>query len=669
MSLQRRLTLYFVLIVMLPLIAAAFGVQQVVGAELERRAVSALQPVLDAAVTGYNGEVEDLEPELRSSIGSPRLARLLVADDRPGLEGHLASLVARAEALDVIVLTTPDGDVLATAMRPPRFLNGFDVPTPIEIARSAEPKGEGFVRTEPTDVRIAGRGVVATAIGATWIDGRILAQPVREDVDLSLLRAETVIASTLPLDRVTSIDVDMGDRFETQLGGASIAEVRDLGGGEMRLVASTPSGPLTDVSRRLLLPMLGVLALALFATSALALVLARHLTQPLEELSAGALAIAEGRFDHQIPVRSRDEVGQLAIAFNEMRDRLASSYSQLSSSRDQLQRAVRRVGETLRSTHDMNQMLGSILNTAADAVDADAAVLWRFTPSRDGLQASLAVGLDGHAKGTVPVGHGIVGFVAERAQPVFLPSQGGPRPARGEPPFPATIAVPIYSEDRIAAVLAAYRNDESRPFGPEDLETVVFLAEQGGVAIENVLLHEEAQRLSLTDGLTGTWNRRYFQMQFRQILATATRFDRHFSVLMLDLDHFKVLNDTYGHQRGDAVLVEFARRVKETLREVDTFARYGGEEFIVLLPETDEVGARTTGEKIREEIRSQPFGALGEEPVPVTVSIGVASYPRHGERFDVLVESADKALYAAKQAGRDRVVIADPPQPNLHVAK
>jgi len=218
-------------------------------------------------------------------------------------------------------------------------------------------------------------------------------------------------------------------------------------------------------------------------------------------------------------------------------------------------------------------------------------------------------------------------------------------------------------------VLSAYRQDEKRPFTQQDLDTIQFLAEQGGVAIENVLLHEEAQRLSLTDGLTGTWNRRYFQMQFRQVLATATRFDRPFSFLMLDLDHFKQANDTYGHQRGDAILIEFSRRVKKALREVDTFARYGGEEFIVLLPETDEVGALTTGEKIREAIRSQPFAALGEEPVPITVSIGVASYPAHGDSFQVLVEAADQALYAAKQAGRDRVVVADVQGPNLKVAR
>ena len=192
------------------------------------------------------------------------------------------------------------------------------------------------------------------------------------------------------------------------------------------------------------------------------------------------------------------------------------------------------------------------------------------------------------------------------------------------------IAIPLFSQDRVMGVLAVYRNDPDRPFTQEDMDTVIFLAEQGGVAIENVQLHEEARRLSLMDGLTGIWNRRFLQMQFRQVLATATRFERPFSVLMLDLDFFKRINDTYGHQRGDAILIEFAHRVNGTLREIDTFARYGGEEFICLLSETDVEGARTTAEKICEVIRSEPFGAMGEEPIALTVSIGVASYPEHG---------------------------------------
>jgi diguanylate cyclase (GGDEF)-like protein len=234
----------------------------------------------------------------------------------------------------------------------------------------------------------------------------------------------------------------------------------------------------------------------------------------------------------------------------------------------------------------------------------------------------------------------------------------GQIPSRGEPQLPIAMAVPLISEDRIRGVIANYRADGSQPFSEEDLETVIFLAEQGGVALENVALHEEAQRLSLTDGLTGTFNRRYFQMQFRQVLATAQRFDRPFSVLMMDLDHFKKVNDTYGHQRGDAILIEFAQRATRLIREVDTFARYGGEEFICLLAETDVQGAVTTAEKIREAIKIEPYGARGEQQIDLTVSIGVASYGEHGEGYNDLVEAADRALYRAKEAGRDQVAVA-----------
>jgi diguanylate cyclase (GGDEF)-like protein len=127
---------------------------------------------------------------------------------------------------------------------------------------------------------------------------------------------------------------------------------------------------------------------------------------------------------------------------------------------------------------------------------------------------------------------------------------------------------------------------------------------------------------------------------------------------MLDLDFFKRINDTFGHQRGDAILIEFAHRVNGTLREIDTFSRYGGEEFICLLSETDVEGARTTAQKICEVIRNEMFGAIGEEPIALTVSIGVASHPEHGNSYRSLVEAADKALYEAKENGRNRVVVA-----------
>jgi diguanylate cyclase (GGDEF)-like protein len=407
-----------------------------------------------------------------------------------------------------------------------------------------------------------------------------------------------------------------------------------------------------------------LLGLALLGTTALAYLLARLISQPLEELAQGAAAIAEGRFDHRIPVRSRDEVGQLALAFNDMTARLHDTVGELSHSRDQLQRAVRRVGDTLRATHDMKQMLESVVNTAADALEAEVAILWSFSPGRrDELYASISRGIELDSLPKLDVSEGVVGFVAERATSIVIPppqgTQGMPRPARDEPSFPVAIVTPLYTQDRMVAVLALYRTEPRKHFTEEDVEMVHFLVEQCGVAIENVLLHEEAQRLSITDGLTGTWNRRFMQMQFKQVLATATRFDRPFSILMLDLDNFKQINDTFGHQRGDQILVEFAGRVKVALREVDTFARYGGEEFICLLQETALDGAITTAEKIRESIRSEPFGESDGRQLKLTVSIGVASYPQHGETYAALVESADQAMYRAKQLGRDRVAVAE----------
>jgi diguanylate cyclase (GGDEF)-like protein len=122
---------------------------------------------------------------------------------------------------------------------------------------------------------------------------------------------------------------------------------------------------------------------------------------------------------------------------------------------------------------------------------------------------------------------------------------------------------------------------------------------------------------------------------------------------MLDLDRFKQVNDRYGHQMGDAVLIELASRMRTEVREVDTLARYGGEEFVVVLPETDATGAARTADRLGEVIRSSPFCASSPHPLPVTASIGVAVFPDHGANASRLLRSADNALYAAKNDGRD----------------
>ncbi len=170
-----------------------------------------------------------------------------------------------------------------------------------------------------------------------------------------------------------------------------------------------------------------------------------------------------------------------------------------------------------------------------------------------------------------------------------------------------------------------------------------------------MLLHAEATRASTIDQMTGVWNYRYLLTSLNREVERANRFDRSLSVLMLDLDHFKRVNDAHGHPRGDAVLREFAARVQAEIREVDTLARYGGEEFAVVLPETTAAGAENLAERICAAIRSRPFTTDGSEvPIAVTVSIGGAVYPEHGSTSRDLIQAADRALYSAKAIGRDR---------------
>jgi diguanylate cyclase (GGDEF)-like protein len=178
---------------------------------------------------------------------------------------------------------------------------------------------------------------------------------------------------------------------------------------------------------------------------------------------------------------------------------------------------------------------------------------------------------------------------------------------------------------------------------------------------ELIVALQDVQRLSTTDALTGLGNRRQLGEALRREIERAGRFGRCLGVLALDLDHFKEINDRYGHRAGDGVLVEFAARVRRALREVDLAFRQGGEEFVILLPETDIPGSMTAARRVSDAVRHAAFpldGHTVSDAVPVTVSVGVAVYPRHARTGVDLLDAADQALYAAKAAGRDAVVLA-----------
>ncbi len=215
------------------------------------------------------------------------------------------------------------------------------------------------------------------------------------------------------------------------------------------------------------------------------------------------------------------------------------------------------------------------------------------------------------------------------------------------------LVVPIFLHDRVLGLL---RLDSDTPgeFSAEDVKRLQPLANAAAIALENARLFGEVQRLAITDGLTGMYNRRHFFELAENELNRARRFRHTVSAIMLDVDHFKQVNDTYGHAVGDQVLRVLAERCRESIRDIDILGRYGGEEFAIILPATDLSGAVSMAERLRQCISDTPI--LTERgDIAITTSLGVASSVQPDGDVATLLNRADAAMYAAKQAGRNRV--------------
>lgn len=341
-------------------------------------------------------------------------------------------------------------------------------------------------------------------------------------------------------------------------------------------------------------------------------------------------------------------------------DRVAASIENASlyTAQQQLTRkltVLHRVTASLLKTLDRETLVERVLEGALTLMSKArrAALLLVETSSGDIYVAHSR----GYGYGNLPSTRRLPGTQAalqaiRARRPVFVrvtdAHLSSPKPPSAEGASGPTLAVPLIVEENPLGALLL----EGEAFEEEDIEVLAAFAATAAAALHNALLHAQVQELAMTDALTGIYNRRALFLLGRREVERAKRFGRPLTAIMFDLDHFKRVNDLYGHAVGDQVLAQVARLCQGELRQTDLLGRYGGEEFVVLLPETSLSDAWQTAERLRQRV-ARTLIETDRGPLHITVSLGVAALPRAQLSLEKLIEQADQALYAAKQAGRN----------------
>jgi len=218
--------------------------------------------------------------------------------------------------------------------------------------------------------------------------------------------------------------------------------------------------------------------------------------------------------------------------------------------------------------------------------------------------------------------------------------------------------VPLICQDRVVGVLNLADKTGSNQFNSEDIELIELFSQLVGASIGNIKLFEKIQRQAITDGLTGLVNHKTFYEILEKELNRSRRYGGQISLIMVDIDNLKRINDTHGHRAGDKVIKEISRRTKNCIRQIDTAARYGGDEFAVILPNTSLKDATIAAERMVEAVSQTP-ATWGKEQIQLSISVGVGQYDVDTNPEDITSRS-DQALYSAKQAGKNTVRIFEP---------
>jgi diguanylate cyclase (GGDEF)-like protein len=264
----------------------------------------------------------------------------------------------------------------------------------------------------------------------------------------------------------------------------------------------------------------------------------------------------------------------------------------------------------------------------------------------------------------LPAGHGVAGWVAANGESLII------QDVRSDQRFAAEFdekhafvtrsiaCVPIKCHNQVFGVIELINSLEDGVFNDADEQILTTIADFAGIAISNAKAIAKIKQLAVTDDLTGLHNSRYFFEQVEYEVERARRYHSSLSLVFLDLDRFKLVNDTYGHLVGSRLLAEVGAMIRDLIRKTDKAARYGGDEFVIILPQTEKSGALSLAVKLQEALGGHGFASNSGEALTVTASFGVASFPEDALSSSELINAADEAMYEVKASGRNGVRVA-----------
>jgi diguanylate cyclase (GGDEF)-like protein len=642
-SFRNRLALFFVLIVIVPMIAVAFLLFRLID-ESERGKTDAAIAQQHSTAVRLFGEQRELAAAALAEVAEGE-STAAIADFRSALQEGGRGRARAQRAAEQIIGAQAELPVSSRRIRRIVFAVGDRV---VLSAGSRAAIAPSVRRLQSTSRRELGELALSITDAPTYVRRlrALTTEDRRPGLHVVVVNGARVLGSTLPepdiraLTRAADRTLTLGkteyrvQRFDDP-NAFTNQDIRVFTLGSLTGDAGSASENRTFAAAILL----GFLLLAV----ACAMLVSRTLQQEIAGFLTAARKLAAGDFSAQVPTSGRDEFAALGEEFNKMSGELERRLAELSQERGRVQSSMRRLGEAVASNLDRDALLELVVRTAVDGVGADAG---RACVRVDGTGV-----LDERSR--VGNFNGLESALQSVEAEAF--SSGAPRETTlGET---TAIAHPLRGADASHEVVGVVSVARSGPFSSGDRELFSYLAGQVARSMENVELHETTARRSVTDELTGLSNRRAFDDALAAEVERAKRFSTDVGLVLIDLDDFKLVNDTYGHPQGDVVLREVARVLRDSSREVDHPARYGGEELAAILPGTDLEGAFNRAERVRELIAQLRIPRLdGGGTLSITASCGVAAARAASADGRALVQAADNALYEAKRSGKNKSV-------------